>query len=578
MMKDSIFSDQEYSEMLAGFVSEALDLLQQIDRDLTALEHNATDPELVHSLFRAFHTVKGVASFFDLPRLIDLTHHVEELLNLARQGKLSISPAVLTFLREASDALEAMVECLSQGNTDLPDPSPLIERARHLCNQSDGSVESPETVDRSGRGASKSKSTSSRTDTGNGQEPVTSAPPLESTVRVDIQRLDRLLNLVGELVLVKNRFSQFLDQLGILEPGNGFMTDLQALNNQFDLITSELQNAIMTTRMLPIGRVFNRFPRLVRELAREFNKEVEVHIEGQDTELDKSVLEVIGDPLVHLVRNCIDHGIEPPEERQRKGKPTRGRISLTARHEGNYVLIEVADDGRGINPAVLKEKAMEKGLITSDMAAQMSTSDAYNLIFRPGFSTSEQVNQISGRGVGMDVVKTNVSRLNGMIMVQSAVGKGTRFTLKLPLTLAIIQCLIIGVGEQQFALPLSSVLEITRVQRRELSQVHNRQVFNRHGSIVPLIRLSEVFDLEDATRSKDQFYTLLLGMPGHAIGLAVEKIYGQKECVVKPLGPMLSQIQGLGGSTILGDGTVVMILDIGEIINMLKLNAVEFSG
>lgn len=577
-MKDQIFSEEEYNDILSGFVSEAADLIQQVDVDLAALENRASDPEIVNSLFRAFHTIKGVASFFDLPRLVDLTHHVEELLNRVRQGTLQISPEMITFLRDARDLLEQMVELLASGNTQLPDPSAYIDRAQQLCNRPAVESETSRSADSEPPEPADSTAEAVPPDTGHNSEPLPSAPTLDSTVRIDVQRLDRLLNLVGELVLVKNRFSQFLSQFGILEPGNGFMTDLQALNNQFDLITSELQNAIMTTRMLPIGRLFSRFPRLVRDLAREFNKEVEVHLEGQDTELDKSVIEVIGDPLVHLVRNCIDHGIESPEERRRNGKPARGRITLTARHEGNHVLIEVADDGRGINPALLKERAVEKGLITPEMAAQMSTSDAYNLIFRPGFSTANQVNQISGRGVGMDVVKTNVSRLNGMIMVQSAVGKGTRFTLKLPLTLAIIQCLIIEVGGQQFAIPLSSVLEITRVRHSELSQVHNRQVFNRHGSIVPLIRLSEVFELEDRTHARDPFYTLLLGLPGHAIGLAVEKIYGQKECVVKPLGPMLSQIRGLGGSTILGDGTVVMILDIGEIANMLKLNAVEFSG
>ncbi|MFQ5570357.1 MAG: chemotaxis protein CheA, partial [Rhodothermales bacterium] len=389
------------------------------------------------------------------------------------------------------------------------------------------------------------------------------------TIRVEVERLDSLMDLVGELVLGRNRLLQIVSDLKTTRDTDDLLRELADTNSQVDFITTELQTAVMHTRMVQIGRVFNKFPRVVRDLAKEFNKKVDLIIEGEETELDKSLVEEISDPLVHLIRNAADHGIEQPDVRMAAGKPARGQIRLTAAHEGNHVVIEIEDDGAGINVEKVKQKALEKGLVTEKEAAEMSRSQAFELVLQPGFSTAQQVSQVSGRGVGMDVVKTNISRLNGTIDIDSTEGKGTRFTLKLPLTLAIIQSLLVRVGANEtFAIPLHSVVEVVGLNKDVVSTIRGREVIQLREQVLPLLRVGEVLNVEGYERSSDRSFAVIVGIAHHRLGLVVDALTGQKEIVIKPLGSYLKKVSGIAGSTILGDGRVVMILDVGELIRM----------
>ena len=366
------------------------------------------------------------------------------------------------------------------------------------------------------------------------------------TIRVEVQRLDSLMDLVGELVLGRNRLLQLASDMKTTDNTDELLHELSETNAQVDFITTELQTAVMHTRMVQIGRVFNKFPRVVRDLAREFGKEIDLVIEGEETELDKSLIEEISDPLVHLVRNAADHGLEQPEVREAAGKPRRGRMRLAAGHEGNHVVIEIEDDGAGINVELVKQKALERGLVTEKEAAEMTDAQAFEFLFQAGFSTAQKVSKVSGRGVGMDVVKTNISRLNGSINITSTPGQGTRFTLKLPLTLAIIQSLLVRVGVETFAIPLHAVIEVVGLSNENISTIRGREVITLREEVLPLIRVGETLDVD-----------------GYALT-------GQKESVIKPLGNYLKKVAGVAGSTIMGDGRIIMILDVGELVSMEK--------
>ncbi len=376
------------------------------------------------------------------------------------------------------------------------------------------------------------------------------------------------MDLVGELVLGRNRLLQLVSDLNDSEDRQELLRELLETSTQVDFITTELQAAVMHTRMVQIGRVFNKFPRVVRDLAREFNKEIDLVIEGQETEVDKSLIEEISDPLVHLIRNASDHGIEMPEERKAKGKPARGTIRLTAAHEGNHIVIRVEDDGAGIDPEKIKQHAIEKGIISEKEAADMKDQNAYELIFAPGFSTAQKVSQVSGRGVGMDVVKTNITRLNGTIQIDSKLGQGTRFTLKLPLTLAIIQSLLVRLHEETFAIPLHSVIEVVGLKRGDIQTIRGREVIRLREQVLPLVRIGETLGVEGAHSDPDHGYAVIVGIAHHRLGFIVDGLLGQKEIVIKPLGNFLKKTRGIAGSTILGDGRVIMILDVAEIIRM----------
>lgn len=400
---------------------------------------------------------------------------------------------------------------------------------------------------------------------------------IDKTIRIDVERLDELINLVGELVLGRNRLMQIIS--GVVEKFEGEAATRELIDtvSQIEYLTSELQTVVMRARMLPIARVFNKFPRMVRDLAREMNKKVELLIYGEETEVDKSVIEYIYDPLVHIIRNAIDHGIESPEERIKVGKPEKGKIILKAEHEGNYIVITVEDDGRGIDPDKIRKRAIEKNLITEQEAMSISDKDILNFIFIPGFSTASKVTNVSGRGVGLDVVKANIMKLNGIIDLQSTPGVGTKFILKLPLTLAIIQGLLVGVAGEIFIIPLSSVVEVVRVKPDQVHSIKGREIIRLRDSILPLVRLEEIFNLKSNDhREKRNFYIVVLGLAEKKIGLVVDALIGQKEVVIKSLGSYLKNVKGIAGATILGDGTVRLIIDVAQVFKMSAKNSLDF--
>jgi len=409
------------------------------------------------------------------------------------------------------------------------------------------------------------------------QESVKAAAParkaattVEQTIRVDVKRLDHLMNLIGELVLAKNRLMKINEDVEERYEGEEFLEELNQVVSIVSLVTTDLQIAVMKTRMLPIGKVFNKFPRMIRDLSRELHKKIELVLAGEDTELDKSIVEEIGDPLVHIIRNSCDHGIETPEERIAKGKPEEGTISLKAYNEGNQIVIQIDDDGKGLDPEMLKEKSLEKGIITEKDAENMSDKEAYSLIFRPGFSTAAAVTSVSGRGVGMDVVKTNIEKLNGMIDIDSEVGKGTSIKLKIPLTLAIIQALLVGVQEEHYAIPLASVLETVRISKDEIYTVEGRSVMRLRDDVLSLVHIGDIFEVERILDASEHAYVVVLGLGTSKLGLIVDTLVGQEEIVIKSLGDYLKGIEGIAGATIRGDGGVTLIVDVVALMNMAR--------
>ncbi|TPH35373.1 chemotaxis histidine kinase/response regulator CheAY2 [Helicobacter pylori] len=393
---------------------------------------------------------------------------------------------------------------------------------------------------------------------------------VEQTVRVDVRRLDHLMNLIGELVLGKNRLIRIYSDVEERYDGEKFLEELNQVVSSISAVTTDLQLAVMKTRMQPVGKVFNKFPRMVRDLSRELGKSIELIIEGEETELDKSIVEEIGDPLIHIIRNSCDHGIEPLEERRRLNKPETGKVQLSAYNEGNHIVIKISDDGKGLDPVMLKEKAIEKGVISERDAEGMSDREAFNLIFKPGFSTAKVVSNVSGRGVGMDVVKTNIEKLNGIIEIDSEVGVGTTQKLKIPLTLAIIQALLVGVQEEYYAIPLSSVLETVHISQDEIYTVDGKSVLRLRDEVLSLVRLSDIFKVDAILESNSDVYVVIIGLADQKIGVIVDYLIGQEEVVIKSLGYYLKNTRGIAGATVRGDGKITLIVDVGAMMDMAK--------
>ena len=397
-----------------------------------------------------------------------------------------------------------------------------------------------------------------------------SAVAQEQTIRVEVKRLDHLMNLIGELVLGKNRLLKIYDDVEERYEGEKFLEELNQVVSSLSLVTTDIQLAVMKTRMLPIAKVFNKFPRMIRDLSRELGKQIDLEISGEETELDKSIVEEIGDPLVHIIRNSCDHGIEDPETRKAMGKPEKGLVQLKAYNEGNHIVVEIVDDGKGLDADMLKAKSIEKGIITEREADAMSEKEAFSLIFKPGFSTAAKVTNVSGRGVGMDVVKTNIEKLNGIIDIESEVGKGTVMKLKIPLTLAIIQSLLVGTQEEFYAIPLASVLETVRVPIDDIYTIDGKNVLRLRDEVLSLVRLSDVFGVNKVFDGGDQTYVVIIGVAEAKLGIIVDTLVGQEEIVIKSMGDYLQNIPGIAGATIRGDGRVTLIIDVGAMMEMAK--------
>ena len=396
------------------------------------------------------------------------------------------------------------------------------------------------------------------------------ATAVEQTVRVDVRRLDHLMNLIGELVLGKNRLIKIYGDVEERYDGEKFLEELNQVVSSVSSVTTDLQLAVMKTRMQPVGKVFNKFPRMVRDLSRELKKNIELVITGEETELDKSIVEEIGDPLIHIIRNSCDHGVELPEDRKALGKPEVGRVDLKAYNEGNHIVIEIADDGKGLDAELLKRKAIEKGLISEKEADTMSDKEAFNIIFKPGFSMAKVISNVSGRGVGMDVVKTNIEKLNGIIEIESEKGVGTTFKLKIPLTLAIIQALLVGAQEEYYAIPLSSVAETVRINQDEICTVDGKSVLRLRDEVLSLVRLADIFGVDSILETSNEVYVVIIALAEQKLGVVVDYLIGQEEVVIKSLGYYLQNTRGIAGATVRGDGRITLIVDVATMIEMAK--------
>jgi len=570
----SICEDQE---LLESFLAEATELLEKIDDDLVTLEQSPCDMDLLNRIFRSIHTVKGAASFLEFELLVKVTHNTEDVLNKLRRGEMALSPGLMDVILEAVDLVKVLINDIKGEEIKERPIDGIIERlvavmAESLCpepvqtaDQSLTAREAPPTptpVPVPGDDQPAPRPGTPRT---NGEELTD-----KSTVRIDVKRVDDLMNQVGELVLERNRMIQLTSDYQNETNLAVFGEELAKLSKRMNFVTSELQMQVLKMRLIPVGNVFKKFPRIVRNLARDLGKLVDLQVCGEETELDRSVVDEISDPLIHLLRNALDHGLETPEERTAAGKTPTGTIILAARHEGNRIIISIKDDGRGIDCERVAAKALEKGLITPDQLAGMSRREIFDLLFLPGFSTKEQASDLSGRGVGMDVVRTNIEKLNGIIDIKSTRGEGSEFILTLPLTLAIIQSLLVEVERETYSIPLSAVLETLRVKEEDFHSIGGRKVLKLRDSVLPLLGLDAAFDVKRDTRRGDYCYVVVVGVAEKRIGLVVSRLLGQQEVAIKSLGKYLGNIAGIAGSTIMGDGRVALIIDPSKLIDLGK--------
>ena len=563
--------------MIQEFLTESEELLQGMDQDMVTLESTPHDAELLNRIFRALHTIKGTSGFLKFEPVVRLSHRAEDVLNALRRGEVQLSRRMMDALLAARDQLGHMLSDIRAGGLQQYSIDSLLAELAAIQKPIAAAEQLPSTPSASAN--SPAAEVSSAPATHPIQTPGASATGLpvpasqkpdvnpaadsgDATMRVNVRKLDDLINLIGELVLERNRLAQLsrdcMARRLALEDLDSVLSQSAA---RLSFITEELQTAGLKTRMIPVDAVFRKFPRLVRDLAHNLQKEVELEVRGQDTEIDKTMVELVGDPLVHLVRNSLDHGIEMPEVRASAGKPRHGTIRLEARQEGDQIIIMVADDGAGIEPDRVLRKAIEKGLVTADRARQLSNREIMDFIFLPGFSTAEKVNDLSGRGVGMDVVRSNLKRMNGSIQLDSVPGKGTTVKLRLPLTLAILPVLLVQVSNEAYALPLRAVLETSHVRNEEVHQVEGSEVFRLHGETLPLVRLRKMFAVASGeNESADQKVVILL-VGEKRVALVIDRLIGQESTVIKPLGGYLRGCSTVAGATIGGDGRVRLVLD-----------------
>jgi two-component system, chemotaxis family, sensor kinase CheA len=568
--------DNEMDEILQSFIIESNELIEKLGQDLLELEKAPTNSELQNTIFRAVHTIKGTSSFLGFDQITDLTHNYEDILNKIRRNDLSVTAEIMDVMFEAYDFMKILLERVEQKDSSPIDLSEINAKLVALGDAPGGHAE-PDTTAASD---AEEREPDQLIEKESGPDNPTARTPgsrtADNTLRVDVARLDSIMNLVGELVLGRNRLSQITETLTQEYEGVSIEKDLNETYSQIDFLTTELQMAVMKARMVPMAKVFNKLPRLIRDLSRETGKSIDLQVIGSENELDKSIVEELNDPLVHILRNAADHGIESPEERATAGKPETGTVVVRSRQEGNHMVISVSDDGKGLDSEKLKRKAVEKQLITEEHAREMTEQDAYNLIFTPGFSTAKVVTSVSGRGVGMDVVRTNILKLKGLIEIESALGKGTTLIIKLPLTLAIIQGLLTQVSNEIFSVPLNSVIEVVRIRKDDIDTIRNREVIRLRDSVLSLVRLSEIFSIKANGVHKEWLYVVVVGLAEQRLGIVVDSLLGQKEVVIKSLGSYLGNVKGIAGSTILGDGRVIVIIDVAQLMKMcIQINGIQ---
>jgi len=545
--------------LITEFIGEARGHIESAEAAVLRVEEQPDDIEAINAIFRSFHTVKGVAGFLNLGQIGSLAHSAETLLDLARKGELKLSPATVDVILEAIDLLKEMVNRLETevASGRLPGPEarlPDVLKRLKAATAGDSIAPAADSAAKAAPAPAVTSATGERTGSAGTEKPAAGAAA-EATVKVATDRLDSLINMVGELVIAESMVRQSVS--GLL--GN----DLRLARNVAHLgkITRELQGLSMSMRMVPIQGVFQKMARLVRDLARKACKEIELVSSGGETELDRNVVEAIGDPLVHMIRNAVDHGIEPPEERQKAGKPRCGRIDLRAFHQGGSIVIQISDDGRGLNKRKILKKAVDAGLVREGQ--EPSEQEIFALIFHPGLSTADRVTDVSGRGVGMDVVKRNIEMLRGRVEIASAEGRGTTFTVRLPLTLAVIDGLIARVGQERYIIPLISIEQSLRPTVQQLSVVQGRgEMCMVRGALLPLYRLHRLFNVPGAVEDPTAALLVIVQDNQRRACLLVDQIVGQQQVVIKSLGERIGKVQGISGGAILGDGNISMILDV----------------
>jgi two-component system chemotaxis sensor kinase CheA len=616
------FTDMQ--DLLQDFLTEGGELLDDVDQKLVELEHNAQDKGLLNTIFRGFHTIKGGAGFLDAPAMVELCHRTENLFDQLRSSKMTLTPEMLDVILAATgevkrmmgemsgftapspapaEMLEALDACL-QGKTPArpkpagaapakpaaPAPEPEVAAAPAPATQgalnADGDFDwgglyhvlTGKTEDAEGKpvlltaptpGPTPAPAREEQAPAARGARPAApaaaSGSAKDGTLRVDTTRFDQILNLSGEIGLTKNRLNCLRTDLmrgsrdGV--KSGDTLKNLDTVLGQLDMLVSDLQSAVMKARMQPVGRVFQKYSRLARDVARTLGKDCELLIEGADTEVDKTILEELNDPLVHLVRNAVDHGLEPTADREAAGKPARGTIRLAARQAGDHIIIEITDDGRGMRPDILRQKAVEKGLVSQEEANSMDDRASLNLIFLPGFSTKSEISEVSGRGVGMDVVMTNIQRLKGRIELTSKVGEGSKVTISLPLTLAILPVLMMKQGEQTFAMPLTAVREIIGIDPQVVQHVSGQPTLVVRGEALPVLQLS---DLLNRPSSGPSLVGVVATSGDKGYVLAVDSFVGQDEVMIKPLEGV--KPKGVAGATLSGEGVVVLVLEMHEML------------
>ncbi|MDE2599937.1 MAG: chemotaxis protein CheA [Rhodocyclaceae bacterium] len=615
---------QGMEDLLQDFLVEATDLLSDVDNKLVDLEKSPGDKGLLNDIFRGFHTIKGGAGFLNATELVTLCHLTENLFDRLRNGEIAITADVMDSIMDATGTVRDMFGSLEQGMQPGPASPQLLDNLRAaIAGQvsaappavaaapapaavapapataggpdwdalhgavaseamtitaapttpevmhTDVEGKSPEQIIQQaiGRRATDkpgAPSSGGRREVEKGGGGASRSGGGDNSIRVDTTRLDQVLNLSGEIGLTKNRLNSLRSD--ILNGRNDSDT-LHALDqavSQLDLLVSDLQNAVMKTRMQPIGRLFQKYPRIARDLARNLGKDVELVLVGEETEIDKTMIEDLSDPIIHLIRNAVDHGIEPTADRIAAGKSPKSEVRLEARQEGDHILLLISDDGRGMNPEKLRAKAVEKGLITDEEANVMDERQSYNLVFLPGFSTKDAITDVSGRGVGMDVVKTNIQKLNGSIETKSALGKGTTFIISLPLTLAILPVLLVQLDQQPFAVPLSMVREILPIDVAEVQEVGGRATMVVRGEVMPIYPLNYMLGWAS---ERTPGYGVLMQTAEHTFILAIDGFMGREDAVIKSLEDF--RPKGVAGVTTLSNGQIVLILDIKELLSAL---------
>lgn len=536
-------------DIAADFLVEAGEILERLGEQLVQLEQAADDKGLLNAVFRGFHTIKGGAGFLGLTPMVDLCHALEDAFDKARDGKILLDDDAFDYAQRCLDTLSAQMAALAAGQ-ELPPAEPeLIASIKAWASGSAATRPAkPAAAARPAAGASAAP------------RPVAKAGgEAEQTVRVDTKRLDAIVNLTGELVLARNRLKVLRDRFKD--------EDLHRAVTALDHATARLQGSVMRTRMQPVSRVFQRFPKMARDVARQLDKQVELTLEGAETELDRNLVEALADPLVHLVRNAIDHGIEKPEVRRAAGKNPVGQVFLSARQEGDNVAIEIRDDGGGMDPEKLRAKAVEKGLLTPEAAARLGAEECFQLIFLPGFSTKQEVTDISGRGVGMDVVQSKIRELSGQIQIQSELGQGSRFVIRVPLTLAILPTLLVRVDGTTYALPLSRVVEVLPMPQQKPDYVDGQPVLDLRSTTLPLVWLRAWLRLDPCANGE---VIVVLQSGDFRYGLVVDQVRGREEVVIKALPKRVRGIPGYAGATLIGDGTLSLILDVDGILRSMR--------